>query len=207
MIRARSAWALGAAGVALAIAVAWSTRAAEGRAAMVEADAALARGDLDAAMTAARVAAEARCPTCDAPERGYALLARIARDAEAKGDDARAFAAFVTIRAAALATTTIGADPRRTEAERELARLGHKIDATAALAGGAPSAAATEERLQRTLATTGVPSGATFLLVAIGAVMFALGAVGLARAPALRATDALVALGGVAVAALALALF
>lgn len=174
---------------------------------MIEADAAFARGDLDAATAAARVAAEARCPTCDAPAKGFALLARIAREAEAKGDDTRAFTAFATIRAAALATTTLGGDPRRAEAERELARLGHKIDATAALAGGAPSAAATEERLRATLATSGVPSGATFGLVAIGAVMFALGAWRLARAPGLRSTDALLALGGIALATLALAVF
>ncbi len=193
--------------VALAVGIAWAGRVSEGRSALAESTAALSRGDTAAAIQAARVAAQARCPTCDAPAFAFAQLETIAREAEGKADDTTAFAAWVAVRSASLATASLGPGPRRAQAEAELARLGRKIDATAALSGGAPSPAASEERLRAALATSGVPSGGTFALVGLGAVVFAAGAFRLARARSLRGTDAVLAVVGIGVAALALALF
>ena len=58
--------------------VAWAGRASEGQRALADADAALSRGDTTDAILAARVAAEARCPGCSAPDEGFARLERIA---------------------------------------------------------------------------------------------------------------------------------
>jgi hypothetical protein len=155
------------------------------------------------------MAASARCPTCDAPAAAYDRLEAIARAAEAKGDDATAFTAYGAMRAAALTTRALTAGERRARAESELARLGQKIDGAAALGGGAPSKAATEERLRATLARDGdaLPTGATFVLLGLGAVLFGVGALRLARASSLRPADGAVALAGVGIAAAALALF
>lgn len=209
MTAERRTLALAVVALSTATAVAWVGRVAEGRAALAESDAALARGETASAIHAARVAALARCPTCDAPQGAYDRLERIAREAEAKGEDGTAFAAWGAVRAAALGGAVLGGGTRRVQAEGELARLGQKIDATAAALGGAPAKAASEERLRAALAQGGdaLPSGGTFALIAVGAVAFAAGALRMARAPRLHPTDGVLAAAGVLVAALALALF
>ena len=205
----RRSLALAALALSTAIAVAWAGRVSDGRGALAESAAALARGETEAAIHAARVAAAARCPTCDAPEAALEMLDRIARDSESKGDDATAFAAWGAVRSAALGGAVLGGGRARVRAEAELARLGQKIDATAAALGGAPAKAASEERLRAALTQSGdaLPSGATFALVGAGALAFAAGALRMARAPSLRPSDGVLAAAGALVAALALALF
>jgi hypothetical protein len=157
----------------LSLAIAWTSRATEGRRALLDADAALARGDLLEAILAARVAAEARCPGCGAPDEGFARLERIARDAEARGDDTTAFASWRAARAALLATSVLSTtSPRCARADAELARFAHRIDAAAAAAGANPTPAAAEERLRARFTESDVPAGASFALIGIGGLVF-----------------------------------
>jgi hypothetical protein len=78
-----------------------------GERAMARSDAALERGDLRAAIASGRQAAEALLPGSPYPARGHARLAQIARDAEARGDDALAGAAWRAARAAAVETRAL----------------------------------------------------------------------------------------------------
>ncbi|MDB4935451.1 MAG: hypothetical protein JWP87_2423 [Labilithrix sp.] len=174
MIRTRAVLApLAIAALVAIVAIAWAGRVSEGRKALVEADAALARGDLTDAILASRIAAEARCPGCTAPDEGYAKLAKIAEDAEARGDDVTAFAAWRATRAALLATAvTTTSSAQRTHADIEIARFAHRIDAAAVAAGATPTPAAAEERVRATLTETDVPGGETYALVGLGAVVF-----------------------------------
>ena len=159
--------------VALALGVAWAGRAAEGRRALADSDAALSRGDTTDAILSARIAAEARCPSCSAPEQGFAKLEKIARDAEARGDDTTAFAAWRATRAALLATSVNGTtSAQRQHADVEIARFAHRIDAAAAAAGAAPTPAAAEDRLRAALAENDIPSGTTIALVSLGGLVF-----------------------------------
>lgn len=157
---------------ALVLAAAWAGRVAEGRRALADADAALARGDAIEAIVAARAAAEARCPTCSAPEVAYAKLEAIAHDAERRADDATAFAAWSAIRAATLASTLAPSSERRARAEIEIARLGRRIDASGAAAGGVAAPSASEERIRSALASSDLPGAATFAVIGAGAVVF-----------------------------------
>jgi hypothetical protein len=196
-------------GLALVVIVtAWVTRASEGRRALEGCDAAFARGDRVEAIVLARVAANARCPLCSAPELGYARLYAIAKDAETRGDDATAVAAWRAVRAATLATTLLDTNPaRRERADVEIARLEHRIDAAAAAAGGAPSPAAGEERLRLALATSTVPSGMVFLLLTLGGGLFLAGAMRFVRSRAFRLPDLALTSAGTALAAIAVLLF
>jgi hypothetical protein len=188
--------------VALAVlVVAWSGRASEGRRALVEAEGALARGDTFDAILAARVAAEARCPGCAAPTAGFAKLEAIAKAAEAKGDDATAFASWRAARAAALAT---GAP--RDRADQEIARFGHRLDVAAMASGANATAAASEERLRAALTLGGVPGSATYALMAAGGALFALGALRFVR-HGRRLPELGLALVGAALAAVGTLLF
>lgn len=191
------------------LAIAWAGRAAEGRRAVVDADAALERGELTEAILASRIAAEARCPGCSAPDEGFAKLEKIARDAEARGDDATAFAAWRATRAALLATAvTSTASDRRAHADAEIARFAHRLDAAAVAAGATPTPAASEERLRATLAETDVPGGATFALVGVGGVVFLVAAARFARAKAKAShADLGLAVAGAALAAAGALLF
>lgn len=186
--------------VALALVVvltAWVGRVSEGRRALEACEAALARDDHVEAIVLARAAAEARCPGCSAPERGLARLEAIAKDAERRGDDATAIAAWRAARAATLATALIDTSPgRRERADAEIARIEHRIDAASIATGGAPSPAASEARLRAALAAPAVPSGTVFLLVALGGALFAFGAVRFVRARAFRRVELAVALAG-----------
>ncbi len=193
----------------LALAIAWAGRAAEGRRALVDADGALARGDLPEAVHFARVAAEARCPGCGAPDEGFARLEKIARDAEARGDDATAFASWRAARAAILATVVVGtSSPRRAHADAEVARFAHRIDAAAVAAGANPTPAASEERLRAVLTETDVPGGLTFAIVGLGGFVFLACGARFALAKAARSTvDLGLAVTGAAVATVGALLF
>jgi hypothetical protein len=186
---------------AVVLVVAWMVRRAEGNRALEGATAAFGRGDRVEAIVLARAAADARCPWCAAPELGYARLEAIAKDAEAKADDATAVAAWRAVRAATLATVVVGTtSARRERAEAEIARFEHRIDATAAALGGTASPAATEERLRGALATSAVPSGSVFVLLAIGGALFLLGARRFVESRVLDKAGLALALGGGAVA-------
>ena len=173
----RSLAAAIAVGLLIVLGIAWSGRSSEGRRALAECDAALARGDTMDAIFSARVAAEARCPTCTAPQEGLGKLERIAKDAEARGDDATAFAAWNGVRAALLATASFGTtSERRTHAELEVARFAHRIDAAAVASGASPTPAAAEDRLRAALAASEIPGGPAFALVGLGGVVFLIAA-------------------------------
>lgn len=160
--------------VAIAIlGAAWAGRVSEGRRSLADADAALARGDKIEAILAARAAAEARCPSCSAPDEGYARLEAIAKDTEHRGDDVTAFAAWRSIRAATLASAVFAVESeRRTRAEQEIARLGHRIHLATTAAGTSPAAAASEDRLRATLGENTIPHGSAFAVVGVGGVLF-----------------------------------
>ena len=193
----------------LALGIAWAGRASEGQRALVDADAALARGDLVEAIFAARVAAEARCPGCGAPDEGFARLEKVARDAEARGDDTTAFAAWRAARAAVLATAvTRTTSPRRTRADAEVARFAHRLDAAAVAAGVNPTPAAAEDRLRAALTETDLPGGATFALVGLGGLVFLVAGARFAMSKAARSrADLGLALAGAAVATVGALLF
>lgn len=159
------------------VGVAWVSRVGEGKRAIADCDSARARADWAEAVMAARTAAEARCPAFCVSELGFARLYAIAKDAENRADDATAFAAWRAVRAATLATAVMDVHAaKRERADQELARIGHRMDAAAAAAGAPASPAASEERLRTALAASDPASGATYLLLAIGGVLFALGA-------------------------------
>jgi hypothetical protein len=208
-VTARAAVALVALVIVAAVATAWAGRASEGRRAVVDADAALARGDVVEAIFAARIAAEARCPGCTAPDEGFAKLEKIAQDAEARGDDTTAFAAWRATRAALLATAVMStSSTRRTHADNEIARFAHRIDAAAVAAGATPTPAATEERVRAALTESDVPGGVTYALVGLGGVVFLVGGARFAMARAKRSTvDLAVAVAGVLTAVAGAALF
>jgi hypothetical protein len=201
-VTTRTAATFAAVAVALVVlAVAWVGRVSEGRRALAESSAALARGDTFEAIVAARAAAEARCPGCTAPAAAFDRLASIAKQAEDKGDVASAFAAWRAARAAALAT---GAPKVR--ADQEIARLGQKLDAAQVAAGAPATEAASEERLRAALATSSVPGVPTLAILAAGGALFLAAAFRFARGGR-RLPDLALAVVGAGVAAVALAFF
>ena len=183
--------------------VAWYGRANDGRKALADADAAMIRADHIDAIVYARAAAEARCPGCSAPALGYAKLYAIARDAEAKTDDATAIAAWRAVRAASLnATWFEPSESRRERADAEIARLGHRIDVMNAASASNASPAANEEKLKEVLAPNPLPSTWVFVVLSVGGVLLLVGAMRSVRALgaanlAIAATGALVAVVGV----------
>jgi hypothetical protein len=197
-------------GLLIVLAIAWRGRSSEGQRALVECDAALARGDTTDALLAARIAAEARCPGCSSPDAGLAKLERIAQDAEARGDDATAFAAWRGVRSALLASSSFstGSD-RRTHAEVEIARFAHRLDAAAQASGATATPAAAEDRLRTTMAATEIPSGTSFALVGLGGLVFliAAGRFAIARNGARGRLDLSLAAAGAAVAVAGALLF
>ncbi|MDB5216395.1 MAG: hypothetical protein JWO86_4322 [Myxococcaceae bacterium] len=193
----------------VAIGVAWAGRIAEGRRALAEADSALERGDVTEAILAARIAGEARCPGCTAPDEGFARLEKIARDAEARGDDATAFAAWRATRAALLATAVASTtSTRRAHADAEIARFAHRIDAAAVAAGATPTPAAAEDRVRAALNESDVPGAATFALIGLGGIVFLAAGARFATSKTKRSVTELgLALAGAAVAAAGALLF
>ncbi len=199
-----------AVGLAIVLAIAWSGRASEGRRALAECDAALVRGDAVDAVLAARVAAEARCPTCSAPEQALAKLEQIAKDAEARGDDATAFAAWRAARAALIASSSASTtSDRRRHAEVEVARFAHRLESSAVAGGASPTAAAAEDKLRAGLAANDLPSGAVFALIGLGGIVFLAAAArfALARKDQRGTTELGLAAAGAIVAALGASLF
>jgi len=197
-------------GLGIVLAIAWSGRIGEGRRALAECEAALLRGDAVDAVLAARVAAEARCPTCSAPGEALAKLEKIAKDAEARGDDATAFAAWRAERAALIATSgTSTVSDRRSRAEVEVARFAHRLEASAVAGGAAPTAAAAEDKLRTGLAANDLPSGMVFALVGLGGLVFLAAAArfAMARPDSRGAVDLGLAVAGAAVAAFGALLF
>ena len=197
-------------GLAVVLAIAWSGRSGEGRRALAECDAALIRGDAIDAILAARVAAEARCPTCSAPDEALAKLEQIAKDAEARGDDVTAFAAWRAERAALIAASvTSTVSDRRTHAEVEVARFAHRLESAAVAGGATPTAAAAEDKLRAGLAANDLPNGTVFALVGLGGVVFLVTAARFAMARGERrgTTDLALAATGAGIAALGALLF
>lgn len=201
---------LGALLALVVLVVAWTTRVSEGRRALGECDSARARADWQEAVMSARTAAEARCPALCVSALGFARLYAIAKDAEGRGDDATAFAAWRAVRAASLATAVFDVHAaKRERADQELARIGHRLDVAAAAAGSPTSAAASEERLRAALASSDVASGTTYLLLAIGGLMFLGGAARFAISDkgSLPRAELVVSLAGAALAACGALLF
>jgi hypothetical protein len=79
-----------------------------GARAMQASDQAADAGDARGAIDGARSAAEALLPGSPYPRRGLERLAQIGRDAEARGDDAIAAAAWRAMRAAVTETRALG---------------------------------------------------------------------------------------------------
>jgi hypothetical protein len=195
---------------AVVLGIAWTGRSMEGRRALVDCDAALARADVPEAILAARVAAEARCPGCTAPEEGLSRLERIAKDAEARGDDATAFAAWRAARAALLGAASFSTSSSiRAHVELEIARFAHRLEAASVAAGGSPTPAAAEDRLRAQLAASDVTHGPAFALVALGGLALVVAAARFvaAKRGGSAAADLGLAAAGVTVAAAGALLF
>lgn len=176
----------------------------EGSRAIAESDAAIERGDTARAITQARAAAQAVVPGSPYPARGYERLETLARDAEARGDDATANTAWQAMRAAALSTRGLAV---KTEgwlalASESLARL--SAQKNAATTTDAPRADRGEAMLEA-LHRTEPPPTLTFVLLAAGGAGFLGGVARLAWAAGDRLSwrvarvPALVALAGAAV--------
>ena len=78
---------------AVALGVAWAGRVSEGRHALADGAAALSSADSAEAVLSFRIAAEARCPGCSAPEEGFASRGYSATPGACIRDYARTFAA------------------------------------------------------------------------------------------------------------------
>lgn len=145
-----------------ATAALWTTQAQQGTRELARAEAAHRRGDVRLAIEHARAAAFARCPGCRAPDGARTLLERIAVDAEKKGDDESAIAAWRAVRAGELSRRSPGA--ARGRAEAELARLLHRREAATATPGTPAPAAAAEASLRAVHAAEPSRAGARLLL-------------------------------------------
>jgi hypothetical protein len=111
--------------VAVVVALASWKEWVTGRDEVATADAAAARSDWVGAITHARAAAEALSPGSPWTRRGWLRLEAVGHDAEARGDDATALAAYSAMRAAALATRGVlsGSGAWQTKADEGLARV------------------------------------------------------------------------------------
>jgi hypothetical protein len=189
--------------------IAWVGRVGEGKRALADCDSARTRGDWPEAIMSARAAAEARCPAFCVSELGFARLYAIAKDAENRADDATSFAAWRAVRAASLAIAVLDVHAaKRERADQELARIGRRMDAAAAAAGAPASPAASEERLKATLGASNPASGTTYLLLAIGGLLFLGGAARFVTAKnRFPRADLFLSLTGAAVAACGALLF
>ncbi len=200
---------LALASLALVVVVtAWIARVYDGRRSLAACDAAIARDDRVEAIVFARAAAEARCPGCSAPDLGFGRLQAVAKDGEARGDDATAVAAWRAARAATLGTVVFDASSERRErADAEIARLEHRIEAAAAAAGGTASPAATEERLRAALAVSTIPSATVFVFLTLGGLLFLYGALRFVFAKGVKFVELGLSAAGGGLAALGLLLF
>jgi hypothetical protein len=145
-------------------------------------DAAREQGDVPAALAAARRAAEAIAPGSPYPEAGYARLTSIARAAESQADLSTALAAWRAVRAAGLATRTLGLSPHVAEANEALLRLGTH-PRPEALRDNETEPVIVKPILVETLARDSMPATWVLVLLAVGAVAFLGGAARLASLP------------------------
>jgi hypothetical protein len=137
-----------------------------------EAERALSAGDHTAAIAAGRRAAEARLPGSPYPERAYALLERIAREAEARGDDETSNAAWRAVRAAALETRGALADRFRVKADEGLTRVGARVWAGADAAKLPNDVRPSERELAEQLGRDDTPPPITFAGLAVAVLTF-----------------------------------
>jgi hypothetical protein len=143
----------------------------QGRTDLAASDAALASGNLDAAIADARRASLAEVPFVGADGEGYARLTAIARAAEERSDEDHALKAWSAVRAAALASDgLVSRDAELHAASTALARLYTRRAHEAAAAAGPQLAAAPvpdEASLARSLEDA-APSFATRARRALG---------------------------------------
>ena len=174
--RARPVWRVAAVAIAVVFGVLATATARElstGSRAVAEADAAIVRGDQGAAIAAARAAAEAVVPGSPYPTRGYERLEGLGRDAEARGDDATALAAWQAMRSAAVATHGVGV---RTQGWLALANDSIvRVGAGAAPSSSDPSKPRIAARLRGdalldSLQRSETPASVTFALLAAGSI-------------------------------------
>jgi hypothetical protein len=156
--------------LALLVAIVTSRELATGAQAVLESDAAAARGDLATATSRARDAAEAVAPGSPYPRQGYLRLEAIAQGAEARREERGAITAWGAMRAAATATSgpLVATDGWRALADDGLVRVG---------SGGQVAAApgevhASEATLRTALAHEDAPSAGFLTLLGAGALAF-----------------------------------
>lgn len=176
------------------VVVAWALRATEGPAALAKAQEASARGALHEAVVFLRSAAEARCPSCSAPDTALARLDEIAKDSEARGDLATARFALAATRGALLGTT-FGTEAARAHVDREIVRLARAADV--------PSA----EHAAEALADPPRPRAVTFALLTAALALLVTAGARVLGAPRVRVVDAALAAGAVGLGALGLVVF
>ncbi|WP_394827474.1 hypothetical protein [Pendulispora albinea] len=159
--------------MAIVFAVAIARQFGIGARSMVASDAALARGDIPAAIDEARAAAEARAPGSPYPARGYERLVAMAQKAEQEGHWSEAARAWRAVRAAAL-STRVGAEDGRErlrQANVQLARIGANHRA----ADTDQTAASLEAQLQEDLARDERPGLFAYAALGAGGLLFYLG--------------------------------
>lgn len=197
-------------GLGLLVLVACMVQRSSGRTAVARAEAAWGEHDTQTAIAAYREAAEARCPLlCEASSAARGELARIADDAERRGDVATALSALRATRAALLssggAVVGSGGDDRA-RIERRIALLATRPDDHGALA--TPSSdAAREERLATALGRDPFPGTAACALFGVGSFVFLAAALRFVFARSLRVVELVVAVFGIGLAVAGLAFF
>jgi hypothetical protein len=165
--------ALGLVSFALLLGVTAGREWSAGSTFVQESDAALASGDVRAAIVLARNAAEAAVPFSPYPGEGYERLASIARVAEQKGDLDTAGFAWRAVRSAAIATRP---------AEATGIRIAQADDGILRLARSSLAAHGADESVIRgELAVDETPSPWLSLLVTFGALAFAATLTAIAR--------------------------
>lgn len=203
-----------AASVALALGllvlVACMVQRSSGRTAVARAEAAWGEHDTQTAIAAYREAAEARCPLlCEVSSAARGELARIADDAERRGDVATALSALRATRAALLssggAVVGSGGDDRA-RIERRIALLATRSDDRGALATPSDDAAR-EERLATALGRDPFPGTAACALFGVGSFVFLAAALRFVFARSLRVVELVVAVFGLGLAVTGLAFF
>ena len=181
--------------VCLVAAVAGIRQVGVGREALLDSDAAAARGDLAGAIARARDAAEAVVPGTPYSNEGYARLEAIARGAEARGDERTTVAAWGAMRAATAATNEGGEGGNAWVrlADDGIARAGSRPLVPGRPAGDNAWATqtgeihASEPLLRASLARDDLPSPLVLTLLGLGALAFFAGCARLAVAATDRA--------------------
>lgn len=197
-------------GLGLLVLVACMVQRSSGRTAVARAEAAWGEHDTQTAIAAYREAAEARCPLlCEASSTARGELARIADDAERRGDVATALSALRATRAALLssggAVVGSGGDDRA-RIERRIALLATRSDDRGTLASPSDDAAR-EERLATALGRDPFPGTAAGALFGVGSFVFLAAALRFVFARSLRVVELVVAVFGLGLAVTGLAFF